>query len=411
MRTHRKPLAWLLAVSGLCALPSVGSGCITPEPEEVTLRTSPSGLSVSGTDVFIDQLAPYGQWFSLPNVGLVWQPSPSVVGADFIPYATGGQWVYSDEGWTFETQWDWGWAPFHYGRWFLSDEYGWVWVPGTDWAPAWVDWRAGDGYIGWAPLPPPGYPEYPYWTFVNERDFCQPDVFIYRLPRDRAQWAYHRATPVRDRGPRSGGNWYRGPDPSRVHEATGIPIPRTTLRPPPRGEVPRPPPGREHPGSPPPSRSRVAPPVPRETTPWRRGDRERTPSGPPDHAATPITEPPRHERPEEPPSHAPRHGATPVPESPRPRQHEAPSAPPPGHAATPIAEPPRAEPHQAPPAAPPPPTVAPAPPPAPAAHPSHEATPAPSPSPSPAPAPPPTPAAPPPAPAEHPTHAATPVPK
>jgi len=31
---------------------------------------------------------------------------------------------------------------------------GWVWVPGYEWAPAWVSWRYGDEYVGWAPLPP-----------------------------------------------------------------------------------------------------------------------------------------------------------------------------------------------------------------------------------------------------------------
>lgn len=31
---------------------------------------------------------------------------------------------------------------------------GWVWVPDTEWAPAWVSWRTNDHYVGWAPLPP-----------------------------------------------------------------------------------------------------------------------------------------------------------------------------------------------------------------------------------------------------------------
>jgi hypothetical protein len=50
----------------------------------------------------------------------------------------------------------WGQAPYHYGRWAEDDYYGWVWVPDDDevWAPAWVAWRYGGGYIGWAPLPP-----------------------------------------------------------------------------------------------------------------------------------------------------------------------------------------------------------------------------------------------------------------
>ena len=30
------------------------------------------------------------------------------------------------------------------GRWFFDDSYGWVWVPGSEWAPAWVAWRYGD---------------------------------------------------------------------------------------------------------------------------------------------------------------------------------------------------------------------------------------------------------------------------
>ena len=31
---------------------------------------------------------------------------------------------------------------------------GWVWVPGEEWAPAWVSWRTSKDYVGWAPLPP-----------------------------------------------------------------------------------------------------------------------------------------------------------------------------------------------------------------------------------------------------------------
>src|SRR5262249_23599259 len=45
-------------------------------------------------------------------------------------------------------------AVFHYGRWIFDASHGWVWVPGKEWAPAWVSWRDGSGYIGWAPLPP-----------------------------------------------------------------------------------------------------------------------------------------------------------------------------------------------------------------------------------------------------------------
>ena len=33
-------------------------------------------------------------------------------------------------------------------------QFGWVGVPGNEWAPAWVSWRKSDDYVGWAPLPP-----------------------------------------------------------------------------------------------------------------------------------------------------------------------------------------------------------------------------------------------------------------
>jgi hypothetical protein len=47
-----------------------------------------------------------------------------------------------------------GWATFHYGRWTRLRNIGWIWVPGDEWAPAWVSWRKSNDYIGWAPLPP-----------------------------------------------------------------------------------------------------------------------------------------------------------------------------------------------------------------------------------------------------------------
>src|SRR5262249_6959937 len=48
---------------------------------------------------------------------------------------------------------NWGWAPFHYGRWAYTGG-GWDLVPGTTWGPAWGSWRSGPRYVGWAPPPP-----------------------------------------------------------------------------------------------------------------------------------------------------------------------------------------------------------------------------------------------------------------
>ena len=73
-----------------------------------------------------------------------------------------------------------------------------MWVPGDDWAPAWVSWRQNDDYLGWAPLPPetlydevyeynPGidvaYDVSPaYYNFVPVDHFYEP-VHAHCVPR------------------------------------------------------------------------------------------------------------------------------------------------------------------------------------------------------------------------------------
>ncbi|HMI67458.1 MAG TPA: DUF6600 domain-containing protein, partial [Cyclobacteriaceae bacterium] len=92
--------------------------------------------------LFYDQLSPYGTWVSYRDYGYAWIPN---AGPDFYPYATQGHWVFTDIGWTWYSNYSWGWAPFHYGRWSYDDYYGWLWVPDTEWSPAWVMWRSGGG--------------------------------------------------------------------------------------------------------------------------------------------------------------------------------------------------------------------------------------------------------------------------
>src|SRR4051794_37308139 len=101
--------------------------------------------------VFYDNLAPYGNWIQRANYGWVWTPKD--VAATWRPYQA-GHWVWSDEGWTWLSDEPFGWATYHYGRWYQDAELGWAWVPGNDWAPAWVSWQEGNDYVGWAPLPP-----------------------------------------------------------------------------------------------------------------------------------------------------------------------------------------------------------------------------------------------------------------
>ena len=139
---------------------------------------------------FYGELSPYGEWVRHPHYGWVWFPRH--VRAGWRPYSL-GRWMESDYGWTWVSDEPFGWATYHYGRWTWDPWVGWLWVPGTDWGPAWVAWQHGNGYVGWAPLPPQvgfelgvgirlggfslsfGIAPRDY-SFVEERRFLHPDI-------------------------------------------------------------------------------------------------------------------------------------------------------------------------------------------------------------------------------------------
>jgi hypothetical protein len=101
---------------------------------------------------FYEPLAAYGSWFQTTDYGYVYQPAV-VRDRSWRPY-TRGRWAFTNHGWTWVSNEPFGWACYHYGRWSLLRNIGWVWIPGNQWAPAWVTWRESTGHIGWAPLPP-----------------------------------------------------------------------------------------------------------------------------------------------------------------------------------------------------------------------------------------------------------------
>ncbi len=111
----------------------------------------PQASAALSAEVFYDALDPYGDWIKTDEYGYAFQPRE--VGEDWRPY-TDGNWVYTDAGWTWVSEEPFGWATYHYGRWANLEETGWVWVPDTEWAPAWVSWRRSNEYVGWSPLPP-----------------------------------------------------------------------------------------------------------------------------------------------------------------------------------------------------------------------------------------------------------------
>src|SRR2546425_423778 len=116
-------------------------------------------------------LAPYGAWVDDGSYGHVWQPA---VGEEWQPYVD-GSWAWTGDGWTWESDEPWGWT-LHYGRWALSPVFGWVWVPGDVWGPAWVDWFSGDGFVGWAPLSPFGGVVVSNFVFVEAANFAEPNL-------------------------------------------------------------------------------------------------------------------------------------------------------------------------------------------------------------------------------------------
>jgi hypothetical protein len=226
MKKHHYYLAIVCLVLNACGPvyvvhqdpPPPASAPPPAQPEEVSYQS------------FYDQLSPYGQWIDDPNYGYVWLPD---AGPDFKPYATNGNWVYTDEGWTWNSGYPWGWAAFHYGRWFFQDGYGWMWIPGNEWAPAWVSWRDNDDYYGWAPLGPNisyadgGYtPPLYYWSFVPHRYVSSPQINNYYVREVNNVTIINRTTIINNRR----ANYGSGPDPAEVGRFTGTPIRSMPIR-------------------------------------------------------------------------------------------------------------------------------------------------------------------------------------
>lgn len=156
---------------------------------------------------FYEELGPYGDWRRREPYGWVWYPT---VDKNWRPY-TFGYWVFTDDyGWTWVSQDPWGSMPFHYGRWFYdTGRRGWAWVPGTEWGPAWVGWRSGGGFIGWAPLPPdirfdpgvgfaPPGPDFGSrwnsWSFVPSQRFLHRRLNLVIVSRSRNTALLNRTT-------------------------------------------------------------------------------------------------------------------------------------------------------------------------------------------------------------------------
>jgi len=189
MKTHW-PVGLLLAMC-LLAVPVSGAG--------VEIRTVRD---------FHEPLAPYGQWVEIAPFGPCW--SPVNVARDWRPYAF-GQWVWTDNGWYWASDEKWAWATYHYGRWMKHPAFRWVWVPDVVWAPAWVAWREGGGYIGWAPLPPECDFDLDTGVIVTTGAELDPLIFVYARTRHFCERLRSSVLVVNNRS-----LWHRTADVTRI---------------------------------------------------------------------------------------------------------------------------------------------------------------------------------------------------
>jgi hypothetical protein len=180
--TPRKILAGAIAALMITTAPLTGIGPLSAATAQA------QSVSVS-FNLFYDSLEPHGVWVRHPTYRYVF--CPTGVDTDWRPY-TNGRWIYTeDHGWYFASDEPHAWATYHYGRWYPDRNLGWCWVPGTQWAPAWVSWRRADDVVGWAPLPPEGRGgttisvevsnrDLPpgYWVYVPTERFVEPNLSV-----------------------------------------------------------------------------------------------------------------------------------------------------------------------------------------------------------------------------------------
>jgi hypothetical protein len=137
---------------------------------------------------FYEALDPHGDWVRIDRYGYAFRPN---VARDprWRPYTIGG-WVFTDYGWTWRSEEPFGWATYHYGRWARVPRLGWVWVPGSEWGPAWVSWRRSDAYIGWAPLPPDAWSSSGFNAAVDSYFDIGPGLYVFLRVADFGERSY-----------------------------------------------------------------------------------------------------------------------------------------------------------------------------------------------------------------------------
>jgi len=104
----------------------------------------------------------HGEWVWHDLYGYVWRPFYN----DYYPWGGWqpyyyGHWREMNDHLFWVPEEKWGWVPYHLGCWIWSTKYGWIWMPGSAFAPSWSVWDLTMGYSFWSPSSLwGGYPYY-----------------------------------------------------------------------------------------------------------------------------------------------------------------------------------------------------------------------------------------------------------
>ncbi len=187
-----------------------------------------AGIHISDRSDFYQPLASEGMWIDVGLYGRCWRPRH--VDRDWRPYCN-GSWVWTDCGWYWQSDEPWAWACYHYGGWVDDADYEWIWVPDVEWAPAWVYWRAGGDYVGWAPCAPGGHiAPADEFVFVNQDHFegrHRPSDVIINNQSIINRTSVINATRIQTRnidGRQQNVIFNEGPDRNRIERASGRPV-------------------------------------------------------------------------------------------------------------------------------------------------------------------------------------------
>ncbi|OGD15665.1 MAG: hypothetical protein A2V76_09350 [Candidatus Aminicenantes bacterium RBG_16_63_14] len=105
----------------------------------------------------------YGEWLWDDMYGYIWRPfvNNGMYPWGWQPYYY-GQWAMTGGQMFWVPQEPWGWIPYHLGIWQWDKKHGWVWLPGSMFAPAWATWDFYFGYACWRPWGLYDWMGYPY---------------------------------------------------------------------------------------------------------------------------------------------------------------------------------------------------------------------------------------------------------